>query len=65
MSIENLHPSPIGYLMLEKIYFTLFLCYWQVLALGGSKDPIDVLSDFLGREPSIQAFVESKAQSGV
>ncbi|RVW35431.1 putative thimet oligopeptidase [Vitis vinifera] len=37
----------------------------KVLALGGSKDPIDILSDFLGREPSIQAFVESKVQASL
>ena len=35
---------------------------WQVLAPGGAKEPIDVLSDFLGREPSIQAFIDSKAE---
>lgn len=35
---------------------------WQVLAPGGAKEPIDALSDFLGREPSIQAFIDSKAE---
>ncbi|XP_015894417.2 probable thimet oligopeptidase [Ziziphus jujuba] len=34
----------------------------KVLAPGGAKEPIEVLSDFLGREPSIQAFVDSKAK---
>lgn len=34
----------------------------KVLAPGGSKEPIEILSDFLGREPSIQAFVDSRAQ---
>ncbi|KAL8161695.1 hypothetical protein V2J09_013184 [Rumex salicifolius] len=31
----------------------------KVLAPGGAKDPVEALSDFLGREPSIQAFVDS------
>ncbi|KAK1419976.1 hypothetical protein QVD17_29451 [Tagetes erecta] len=35
----------------------------KVLAPGGSKEPIELLSDFLGREPSIQAFVDNKAQA--
>lgn len=34
----------------------------KVLAPGGAKEPIDALSDFLGREPSIQAFIDSKAE---
>lgn len=34
----------------------------KVLAPGGSKEPIEVLSDFLGREPSIQAFVDARAE---
>ncbi|KAK7387563.1 hypothetical protein VNO78_28453 [Psophocarpus tetragonolobus] len=34
----------------------------KVLALAGAKDPIDVLSDFLGREPSIEAYIESKVK---
>lgn len=34
----------------------------KVLAPGGSKEPIEILSDFLGREPSIQAFVDSRAE---
>ncbi|KAK6139171.1 hypothetical protein DH2020_027083 [Rehmannia glutinosa] len=42
-------------------------CYsriWsEVLAPGGAKDPLEILSDFLGREPSIQAFVDSKAHT--
>ena len=33
------------------------------MAPGGSKEPIELLSDFLGREPSIQAFVNSKSES--
>ncbi|CAI9768757.1 unnamed protein product [Fraxinus pennsylvanica] len=35
----------------------------KVLAPGGAKDPLEILSDFLGREPSIQAFVDSRADS--
>lgn len=35
----------------------------KVLAPGGAKDPLEILSDFLGREPSIQAFVDNKAHS--
>ncbi|KAJ8758908.1 hypothetical protein K2173_002687 [Erythroxylum novogranatense] len=34
----------------------------KVLAPGGSKEPIEILSDFLGREPSIQAFIDSKVE---
>ncbi|GFP94493.1 probable thimet oligopeptidase [Phtheirospermum japonicum] len=34
-----------------------------VLTPGGAKEPLEILSDFLGREPSIQAFVDSKAHS--
>ncbi|KAI3516067.1 hypothetical protein L1887_14976 [Cichorium endivia] len=31
----------------------------KVLAPGGSKEPIELLSDFLEREPAVQAFVDS------
>ncbi|KAK8473821.1 hypothetical protein PHAVU_001G258500 [Phaseolus vulgaris] len=34
----------------------------KVLATAGMKDPNDVLSDFLGREPSIQAYIENKVK---
>ncbi|XP_008222033.1 PREDICTED: probable thimet oligopeptidase [Prunus mume] len=34
----------------------------KVLAPGGAKEPIEVLTSFLGREPSTQAFIESKSQ---
>ncbi|XP_031270064.1 probable thimet oligopeptidase [Pistacia vera] len=37
----------------------------KVLAPGSSKDPIEILSDFLGREPSIQAFVNSRSEYGL
>ncbi|XP_061368085.1 probable thimet oligopeptidase isoform X1 [Gastrolobium bilobum] len=34
----------------------------KVLAPGGAKDSIGMLSDFLGREPSIEAYIENKAK---
>ncbi|KAL5552527.1 hypothetical protein UlMin_039928 [Ulmus minor] len=34
----------------------------KVLAPGGSKEPIEVLYDFLGREPSIQPFIDIRAE---
>ncbi|KAL1336485.1 hypothetical protein HN51_030841 [Arachis hypogaea] len=34
----------------------------KVLAPGGAKDSIEVLSDFLGREPSIRAYIENKVK---
>ncbi|CAK7332393.1 unnamed protein product [Dovyalis caffra] len=34
----------------------------KVLAMGGAKEPIEILSDFLGREPSINAFIDSKTK---
>ncbi|ONI30163.1 hypothetical protein PRUPE_1G234500 [Prunus persica] len=34
----------------------------KVLAPGGAKEPIEVLTSFLGREPSTQAFIDSKSQ---
>ncbi|KAF5741135.1 putative oligopeptidase [Tripterygium wilfordii] len=34
----------------------------KVLASGGAKDPVEVLSDFLGREPSIHGFIDSRAK---
>ncbi|KAL9226305.1 hypothetical protein vseg_002135 [Gypsophila vaccaria] len=37
----------------------------KVLAPGGVKDPLECMTNFLGREPSIQAFVESIASSSV
>ncbi|XP_073132698.1 probable thimet oligopeptidase isoform X2 [Henckelia pumila] len=32
----------------------------KVLCAGGAKDPLEILTDFLGREPSLQAFIDSK-----
>uniref|UniRef100_A0A803L121 Peptidase M3A/M3B catalytic domain-containing protein n=1 Tax=Chenopodium quinoa TaxID=63459 RepID=A0A803L121_CHEQI len=37
----------------------------KVLAPGGAKDPHECLSNFIGREPSIQAFVESISYSSI
>ncbi|XP_057949474.1 probable thimet oligopeptidase isoform X2 [Malania oleifera] len=37
----------------------------KVLAPGGAKDPVEILSDFLGREPSTQAFVSSIVESSL
>lgn len=34
----------------------------KVLAPGGSKEPMEVLTGFLGREPSTRAFIDSKSQ---
>nr|KAJ0190329.1 hypothetical protein LSAT_V11C800449320 [Lactuca sativa] len=35
----------------------------KIMEAGGSKEPIELLSDFLGREPTVKAFVDSKAAS--
>ncbi|CAI9093276.1 OLC1v1028741C1 [Oldenlandia corymbosa var. corymbosa] len=35
----------------------------KVFAPGGEKDPLQLLSDFLGKEPSIQAFLDAKSDS--
>ncbi|KZV17791.1 Zincin-like metalloproteases family protein [Dorcoceras hygrometricum] len=32
----------------------------KVLCAGGAKDPLELLTDFLGREPSLRAFIDSK-----
>lgn len=37
----------------------------KVLSPGGAKDPLECLSNFIGREPSIRAFVDSIALSSV
>lgn len=37
----------------------------KVLGPGGAKEPVEILSDFLGREPSIQAFIDRKSESSV
>ncbi|XP_042499957.1 probable thimet oligopeptidase isoform X1 [Macadamia integrifolia] len=37
----------------------------KVLAPGGAKDPTEILSDFLGREPSIQAYIKIKTRNNL
>ncbi|KAI0528948.1 hypothetical protein KFK09_001492 [Dendrobium nobile] len=37
----------------------------KVLAAGGSKEPLDILSDYLGRKPSIQSFIQIKARNSL
>ncbi|XP_021746587.1 probable thimet oligopeptidase [Chenopodium quinoa] len=37
----------------------------KVLAPGGAKDPHECLTNFIGREPSIQAFVDSISYSSI
>jgi thimet oligopeptidase len=32
----------------------------KVLAPGGGKEPMELLTNFLGREPSTQAFIASR-----
>ncbi|XP_072999622.1 probable thimet oligopeptidase isoform X1 [Typha latifolia] len=32
----------------------------KVLAPGGAKDPLEIISNYLGREPSVKPFIESK-----
>jgi len=34
-----------------------------VLEKGGSKDPTDILEDFLGRKPSMESFYEARNSS--
>ncbi|MDZ4124343.1 MAG: M3 family metallopeptidase, partial [Hydrogenophaga sp.] len=44
---EGLHSSEVG----KRLTM-------QVLGKGGSQDPEELLRDFLGREPNMQAFLE-------
>lgn len=37
----------------------------QVYAPGGSKDAINILADFLGREPSVRTFIENKIKNSL
>lgn len=46
--------------MTEQRYLTM-----QVLAPGGAKDPFDILRDYLGREPSIHTFIDSKTENSL
>jgi thimet oligopeptidase len=36
-----------------------------VLAPGGSKDPLEIITDYLGREPSLQPFIQSKTRNSL
>ena len=54
--------SEIAIVNLVVLICILDLKQLQVLASAGVKDPIDVLLDFLGREPSIQAYIENKVK---
>uniref|UniRef100_A0ACD5XBX2 Uncharacterized protein n=1 Tax=Avena sativa TaxID=4498 RepID=A0ACD5XBX2_AVESA len=35
----------------------------KVLAPGGSKDPLEIITDYLGREPSLQPFIQSRTRN--
>ncbi|TVU36155.1 hypothetical protein EJB05_18072 [Eragrostis curvula] len=37
----------------------------KVLAPGGSKDSLDIITDYLGREPSLQAFIQSRTRNSL
>ncbi|CAL4972605.1 unnamed protein product [Urochloa decumbens] len=37
----------------------------KVLAPGGSRDSLDIISDYLGREPSLQPFIQSKTRNSL
>ncbi|KAJ8466646.1 hypothetical protein OPV22_029198 [Ensete ventricosum] len=37
----------------------------KVLAPGGAKDSLEILSDYLGREPAIHSFIESKTRNSL
>ncbi|KAF9601832.1 hypothetical protein IFM89_023519 [Coptis chinensis] len=37
----------------------------KVLAPGGSKEPVEILSDFLGREPSVEAYIARKTRNNL
>ncbi|KAH0469773.1 hypothetical protein IEQ34_001331 [Dendrobium chrysotoxum] len=37
----------------------------KVLAAGGFREPVDILSDYLGRKPSIQSFIQIKARNSL
>ncbi|KAM3353091.1 hypothetical protein ACQJBY_024337 [Aegilops geniculata] len=37
----------------------------KVLAPGGSKDPLEILTDYLGREPSLQPFIQSRTRNAL
>ncbi|VAH66789.1 unnamed protein product [Triticum turgidum subsp. durum] len=37
----------------------------KVLAPGGSKDPLEIITDYLGREPSLQPFIQSRTRNAL
>lgn len=37
----------------------------KVLAPGGSKDPLEIITDYLGREPSLQPFIQSRTRNSL
>ncbi|KAJ1286688.1 hypothetical protein BS78_03G371000 [Paspalum vaginatum] len=37
----------------------------KVLAPGGSKDPLDIITDYLGREPSLQPYIQSRTRNSL
>ncbi|KAL5717777.1 thimet oligopeptidase [Ranunculus cassubicifolius] len=37
----------------------------KVLGPGGAKEPVELLSDFLGREPSVEAYIERKIRNSL
>ncbi|OEL25354.1 putative thimet oligopeptidase [Dichanthelium oligosanthes] len=37
----------------------------KVLALGGSKDSLEIITDYLGREPSLQPFIQSRTRNSL
>ncbi|KAK3162754.1 hypothetical protein QOZ80_1BG0093320 [Eleusine coracana subsp. coracana] len=37
----------------------------KVLAPGGSKDPLEIITNYLGREPSLQPFIQSRTRNSL
>jgi len=37
----------------------------KVLAPGGSKDSLEIITDYLGREPSLQSFIQSRTRNSL
>uniref|UniRef100_A0A453G3T9 Peptidase M3A/M3B catalytic domain-containing protein n=1 Tax=Aegilops tauschii subsp. strangulata TaxID=200361 RepID=A0A453G3T9_AEGTS len=37
----------------------------KVLAPGGSKGPLEIITDYLGREPSLQPFIQSRTRNAL
>jgi thimet oligopeptidase len=53
-------PSLHAHLNCYKMFTSL-----QVLAPGGSKDPLEIITDYLGREPSLQPFIQSRTRNSL